>query len=360
MKLLDRYILRSVISTLFFSLFALCVIFVVVDLIENLGDFLDHKAETIIIVEYYINYLPQIIKLLTPVATLLATLFAIGRLSNLNEITAMKSGGMSLYRLILPVFVFTCVLSAGQLYFNGWIVPKANTRKADIDRKFLQRGNTPGTVYNLYFRESPLRNVIMQYYDPTAKTGTQVVIEKYSSEMHPRLLQRIDAQRITWDTARNVWRLFNCSIRSVTPEGSNFAVQSEDTLSLAVSHEEIVELQRSPDQMNFNETRNYLAILEKGGKNIRTQLIDYYGQWAFPFANVIVALFAVPFASVRKKSGLAMEMAVAMATAFMYLIFTKVGQTLGSTLDVNAEIVGWAPNIIFFIIALFIIVRAGK
>lgn len=360
MKLLDRYILRSVISTLFFSLFALCIIFVIVDLIENLGDFLDHKAETIVIVEYYINYLPQIIKLLTPVATLLATLFAIGRLSNLNEITAMKSGGMSLYRLILPVFIFTAALSAGQLYFNGWIVPKANIRKADIDRKYLQRGNAPGTVYNLYFRESPLRNVIMQYYDPSAKTGSQVVIEEYSSEMHPMLNRRIDAQHITWDSTRKVWRLFNCAIRSTKSGGSEFAFKPDDTVSLAVSHEEIVELQRSPEQMNFNETRNYLAILEKGGKNIRAQLIDYYGQWAFPFANVIVALFAVPFASVRKKSGLAVEMAAAMTTAFLYLIFTKVGQTLGIALDVNAKTVGWAPNIIFFMLALFIIVRTRK
>ncbi len=360
MNLLDRYILRSVVSTLFFSLLALCIIFVVVDLIENLDQFLDHKASTIIITQYYLNYLPQVLKLLMPVAMLLAALFATGRLSNLNEITAMKSGGMSLYRLILPVFIFTAILSGAQLYFNGWIVPKANVKKSGIEYRYLNRSSAAGAVYNLYFRESPLRNVIMQYYDPSAKTGNQVVIEEYSSEQHPRLYKRIDAQRISWDSTHHIWDLASCSIRIVERSGSVFKYFAHDTISLAVTHDEIVELQRSTDQMNFEELRNYLALLEKGGKNIRASLIDYYGQWAFPFSNIIVALFAVPFASVRKKSGLAVEMSAAMVVAFMYLVFTKVGQTLGIEANASAALVGWAPNLIFFLLALLIIFRTKK
>lgn len=360
MKILDRYYLRAIISTLFFSLFALCIIFVVVDLLENLDDFLDHKAGTMVIAEYYLNYLPQVMKLLTPVAMLLAGLFATGRLSNLNEITAMKSGGMSLYRLIAPVFLFAFVLSLGQVYFNGWIVPVANARKAVIDRKYLNRGNAPGAVYNLYFRESPKRNVIMQYYDPATRTGNQIAIEEYTSETKPRLVKRIDAQKIIWDTTRNLWRLNNTSQRTVTPTGSIYSMQAEDTITLAISHSEIVELQRSTSEMNFNELHRYIGLLAAGGKNVRALLIDYYGQWAFPFANLIVALFAVPFASVRKKGGLAVEMAAAMVIAFIYLVFTKVGQTLGIELDVDAALVGWMPNLIFFVAALFVIIRTKK
>lgn len=360
MKILDRYYLRSVISTLFFSLFALCIIFVVVDLLENLDDFLDHKAGTMVIIEYYLNYLPQVMKLLTPVAMLLAGLFATGRLSNLNEITAMKSGGMSLYRLIAPVFLFALALSLGQIYFNGWVVPEANARKAAIDRKYLNRGNAPGAVYNLYFRESPMRNVIMQYYDPATRTGNQIAIEEYTSQTKPRLLKRIDAQKITWDTTRNLWKLYNTSQRTITATGSVYSIKPEDTISLGISHNEIVELQRSTAEMNFDELHRYIGLLETGGKNIRSLLIDYYGQWAFPFANLIVVLFAVPFASVRKKGGLAVEMAAAMVIAFIYLVFTKVGQTLGAEFEIDAALVGWLPNIIFFIAALFVIIRTKK
>ena len=329
-------------------------------MLENLDDFLDHKADGLVIAEYYVNYLPQVLKLLTPVGMLLAGLFATGRLSNSNEITAMKSGGMSLYRLIAPVFVLTLALSAAQVYFNGWIVPGANTKKAVIERKYLGRGSTPGAVYNLYFRESPTRNVIMQYYDPDSKTGTQFVIEEFTSETAPRLIKRIDAQRITWDTAQNLWRMTNAAIRAVTPNGTTYSVRTDDTISLGVSHGEIVELQRSTDQMTFDELRNYIALLEKGGKDIRRQLIDYYGQWAFPFANVIVSLFAVPFASVRKKSGLAVEMSAAMVVAFLYLVFTKVGQTLGAETTLSPAAVGWTPNLIFACVAVVVILRTKK
>ena len=131
MKLIDRYILRQYIATLLFALTALCVIFLVVNLLENLDDFMDRNTPAGVIVQYYINFFPEIIKLLTPVAMLLASLFTVGKLANNNEITAMKSGGMSIYRMMIPLVTLSILVSIGQLYFNGWIVPVSNQKKAE-------------------------------------------------------------------------------------------------------------------------------------------------------------------------------------------------------------------------------------
>ena len=119
LNLIDRYILKQIFQTLFFALFTLCVIFIVVNFMERMDVFLDSKISIKIIINYYIVYLPEILKILTPVAVLISCLFTIGRLSNNNEITALKTGGLGLNRLIFPVAVAGLLLSVGQYFFNG-------------------------------------------------------------------------------------------------------------------------------------------------------------------------------------------------------------------------------------------------
>ncbi|MFN8358457.1 MAG: LptF/LptG family permease [Candidatus Kapaibacterium sp.] len=360
MNILDRYILRQFVMTLMFSVFALCTIFLVVNLLESLEIFLDKKVAFGIIAEYYLHFFPEILKLLMPIAALMASLFAIGKLSNSNEITAMKSGGLSLYRMLVPLVLFSIALSLGQLYFNGWIVPESNARKARIDRQYLQRGSENTTIYNLYFRDEPLRNVMMQYYDGLKKSGTNVIVEEYSSEKSPRLLRRTEAATITWDSASSQWKATDMVRREYTPSGILYLHSAGGAVHCNLTHAQIMELQRSPNEMNFDELHSYINLIAKGGKDVRSQMIDYYGQYAFPFANVIVVLFGVPFASVRKKSGLAVNIAAAMIISFCYLAFTKIGQSLGSSLDVHAAVIGWMPNAIFLVVAIGNILRTPK
>ncbi|MBI5325921.1 MAG: LptF/LptG family permease [Ignavibacteriae bacterium] len=352
MTLLDKYILKQITITLLFSLIALCIIFVIVNLLESLDEFLDQDATFFTIFKYYIYFLPEILKLLTPVAMLISTLFSIGRLSSNNEVIAMKSGGISLYRIMMPVAFFSVILSFAQLYFNGWVVPAANEKKIDIERKYLNKAAGGGQIFNLYFRDNPERNIVMQYYDADMKTGNKIAVEEYTSQSEPRLTKRIEADKIRWDSSKSVWKIINGIERNYS--GGAVDTKRFDTInySINLTHNQIIELKRSTDEMNYDELWNYITILKRGGKDVRKQVIEYYGNYAFPFANLIVILFGVPFASIRKKGGLAIQMGAAMVISFLYLVFTKVGQTIGYSSDINPVFAGWMANIIFFIFAL--------
>lgn len=359
MNILDRYILRQFIYTLFFAIIALCLIFLVVNLMENLDDFIDKKVPNPIIVKYYLSFFPEILKILTPVSVLIATLFTIGRLSTNNEITAMKSGGLSLYRLMLPMVTFAIILSFAQLYFNGWIVPIANQTKLEIERVYLKKAKAQGgTLFNLFFRDTPTKHVMMQYYHATEQSGYQVAVEEYTDEFSPRLRSRIEATRIVWNDGS--WQLQSGIIRTFS-QNSVF-VKNFDTLNikLNIKHEQLIKLQMLPDEMTFDEKRDYINVLKMGGKDIRKNLIDYYGGYAFPFANLIVMLFGVPFASVKKRGGLAIQITAAMVVAFTYLVFTEISKTVGYSLDLNPMFVGWSANIIFFLASIVVIIKTQK
>lgn len=354
-NILDFYILKRFFGTLFFSLIALSVIFVIVDLLENLDNFLDLNADTMTIVKYYIYYIPEILKIIIPIGTLLSTLFTIGNLSVTNEITAMKSGGMSLYRVMIPMVLTGFLLSFGQLYFNGWVVPKANEQKLVLERKYLKKSEGRSIV-NLYFRVSPVENLLMRYYNSDNKTGNTITLERFSGGSNPRFESKTDADIIKWNEELRKWVLINGITRNY---GTSVNTITFDTLEtdINITHEQIVSLQRSTDEMNLSEIREYISLIKQGGKDVRMQMIEYHGEYAFPFSNLIVILFGVPFASVRKKGGIAIQIAAAMVISFMYLLFMKLSQTIGYSAEIEPLLSGWMANIFFFIAAVVIIIR---
>ena len=358
MKLLDRYIVKDFIFTLIFSLLALYVIFIVVTLMENLDEFLDNSVKAEIIIEYYLSYFPEIIKLLTPVSLLLASLFSVGKLSQQNEVTAMKSGGMSLYRLMMPLLIFSIFLSIGQFYFNGNIVPKSNERKKEIEREYLKKNRVSNSIYDLYFRDSPTKNLSMQFYSSSGMFGRRVMLNEFESKESSNITATTEASNIVWNDSATVWVLKNGITRKYR-DGKVIDVERFDStiVKLNINHEQLIKLKKDYDEMTFVELKEYIELLQLGGKDVSLQLINYHSELAFPFANIIIILFGVPFASIKRKGGMAVQIAAALVVSFMYLIFTQVGKQIGFAIGLDPIITGWLANGVFLFFSLIVIFK---
>lgn len=352
-----RYLLRLYLQIFFFSLLALWTVFIIVNMIESLDEFLDNNASWKVIFRYYLNFTPEVIRLVTPISVLVGILFSLGRLSTLNEITALKSGGFSLYQLIIPYLVLNFIFSFGLLYFNGWIVPRANERRFAIERKYLKKEIETRSVYNFFFRDNPTRNVSFQYYDPDEYRGQYIFVEDFSSASKPRLVRRTEAKSFRWDGKSHSWVLYNGLVRNFDSVGALVETFDSLRLKLRIEHRQLMSLQRKTEEMTFTELRDYLDLLSKGGKDVRRQLIKYYAGFAFPFSCLILVFFAVPFASIKRRGGIALQIASAMTFSFLYLFFTEVGQVLVYTTALHPAVGGWIANIVFFIFGLIILFR---
>ena len=106
MRILERYILKSVASTFLLCLTVFVSLYVIIDLFSNLGDILTQNSNFQIIVRYYLSYLPIIFTQVSPICCLLATLYAFGRLNRDNEIIAMRSAGLSVMQIAKTVIIF--------------------------------------------------------------------------------------------------------------------------------------------------------------------------------------------------------------------------------------------------------------
>ncbi|HDT12150.1 MAG TPA: LptF/LptG family permease, partial [Candidatus Marinimicrobia bacterium] len=95
--LFDRYLIRRFLGFFLGALAVFLSIFLVVDLVENIDKFIDNELGFSTILNFYVNMFPFYIHIAIPMASLLAIVFHLGKLNKLNELTAIKAFGISLY-----------------------------------------------------------------------------------------------------------------------------------------------------------------------------------------------------------------------------------------------------------------------
>ncbi len=126
MHILDRYILKLHFPPYIFGLSIITFVFVMDFIFRYLNLFIGKGVNFFVVLEFFILSLGHMFALIIPMSVMPATMMAFGQLASENEITAMKSSGVSLYRMIAPVLVASILLGLGLTYYNNAILPESN------------------------------------------------------------------------------------------------------------------------------------------------------------------------------------------------------------------------------------------
>ena len=347
MKIIDKYLILQFLQTVFFSLLAFILIFLVVDAMENLDDFIDQNVPWINILHYYIVFTPEIIKLITPVAVLFGALFTAGKVSTLSELTAMRASGVSLYRFMAPFVVTALVISFISLYFGGYVVPMANKTKIYIEQTYLKKGLS-FTGNNIYFQDSKTRIVSIQYFDSNFNWANRVSIQEFNADNLTEMITRIDAQKLEYDSLSEQWFARNGVKRSFTDNSQS--AEYFDSLKLADLNFTPIDLtkkQEKPAEMDLGELSDLIDSQKRAGTNPIVAQIEYHSRFAFAMTSVIIVLFGLPISANKRKSGLAVQVGINILIAFVYLVFMKISQAFGKNGALDPLLTAWFANLLF-------------
>lgn len=358
MRILDRYIARKFLLYLVAMLIASVSIYIVIDAVERLSDYIDKGAPTKVIVQYYLYYIPFIVILVMPISTLLASMFSVGQLAKYNELLAMKASGLSLYRILSPLFLIGFLVSVFMIFFAEVVMPWANTQKADIKRRYIDRipGTIPSQIANLYFQDEYNRRIFIGYYNAHERMAHKVNILEFDGVY---VRHRIDAEVMRW--GKNGWELLRGYERFF--ENGKELAQPFDTMeipNLTLAPEELSAVQKDPEEMSFQELQQFIEEVERNGGDPDRWLVDLYLKISFPFANFIIVLFGAPLAAGRVRSTGALGIALSITACFFYFGMVKVGQTLGQIGALPPLIAAWLGNIVFLIAGAWILYKTPK
>ena len=125
MRILDRYILKSVLYIFFSCIFVFLFLYVIIDLLSNLEDILKQRATFILLLRYYLTYLPVMFVQVSPFACLISTVYTFGRLNHNNEIIALRSSGLSIFKIAQNVLIFGFLISLSVFWLSDRVIPTA-------------------------------------------------------------------------------------------------------------------------------------------------------------------------------------------------------------------------------------------
>lgn len=358
MKILDRKTIRQFLIVLLGAIVAFLAIFVIVDLVENLEDFIDQSAPWKAPVLYYLYYAPFIVVLTLPVAMLLASLSTIGQMTRDNELLAMKASGISPYRPIRALAGVALIVAVLAFAVGETVVPKANEKKQMVLNEYVNKRGpvSRNETINRALDLGEGRMLFVKRYNAQQRLGLDITLALSEGVELVRLVQ---AQRMRYQPERDLWALEDVEERVWREGQESFATHERLVETLpALTPEELAKRRKEPEEMGFAELLDYVERGRARGRDVRRSVVDLHMKVALPFANFIIVLFGASLAAVRRRTGLAVGFTVSILICFVYYGVIRTGQAFGYNGDLSPALGAWIGNIIFGLLSLFFLRRA--
>lgn len=352
MTILDRYI-----GLIWLRLLSLCLggfvaLYLVIDLIEKVPRFLRAGGAAADMLEYFICKFPEMIGRTATFSVLMATVLTLGALSRDSEITALRSCGISMVRISLPMLLLGFLVSILLLCNAELVLPHSYARTELIDRvKIKKRGE--GVTFkrnNIWFRSGE-QILQARLFEPKVKTLQGVVIWRIDSEMNP--LGRIDADSAQYGS--NGWQLRNAVEKNFLSSGFAAKPPRDMALELSLKMEDLQVLDSDADNMSIRTLREYAENLRRGGYQAYRYLTLMHTKIATPFAAMIMVLLGIPFAMRSSRSGgIAMGIGASIGIGFAYFVVNAVLLSYGRSGVLPPLAAAWGANLLFMVSGIWL------
>lgn len=356
-KKLDIYILKKFLGTFIYSIVIISVIIIIFDISEKLEWFMKHHATfRPIVTQYYVNFIPYLVNLFSPLFTFIAVVFFTSRMAARSEIIAILGGGTSFWRLIYPYMIGAFLIAGMSLYLNHFVIPDANKKRLRFENVFLNDPSNNNSI-NIHKQISPGVYIYMQNF--TNDIGYRFTLEHIEGQQVPYKLM---AETIRWDSVKKDWRIFNYFIRRITPDGTQKITSGmvKDTV-LNLNPADFVERIDDVKAMNYRELNAYIAKKRmEGSTNIAAFEVEKDQRTAFPFATFILTIIGVSLSSRKVRGGTGLHLGVGLMIAFSFILFMQVSTTFAEGGFISPLISVWIPNFLYGIVAYFMLRWAPK
>jgi len=359
MKLLDRYILKQFLSTFIFVVLILLAVITVIDYTEKTDKYANANLALSDIAGYYADFLPWIAGLVTPITVFIATVYVTARLAGRTEVIAILSSGVSFRRLLLPYFIGATVIAAVSFYLNGWNIPNSNKTRLAFEMQYLKK-NVGGSQRNIHLQVGENVFLYIQNYNNLSDRGYHFTMERFENM---KLVEKLYASRIEWDTAKHTWTLHDWRIKQIDTLFQSAGKPARENLTrsglkldtaLVIHPKEFENDYRKFDGLTIHELQEYINTLRsRGVAGIEVYEVELYTRFASPFSIFILTFMGVIVSSRKSRGGTGLQIAIGFALSFIFILFFMMFRTFAEAGSLPPALSVWIPTTLFGIISVF-------
>jgi lipopolysaccharide export system permease protein len=407
MKILSRYILKEHISPFLISLLVVTFVLLIDRIMDLLNMIIEKKLAASVIVNLFLLSLPYMLALAIPMAVLVATILAFGRLTVDRETIGMKSCGINIYSMIKPLVVTAVILTGLMVYFNHWFLPNTNHKLKNLMVKvayfrpmtIIKPGEfTTVMDYTVFVKENSgevLKDVLI--YDRSETTLPRTILAEsgkvmqmdngnslrlflYKGEMHERnakeqgkyqvrrfdeFILNIRNLATNLDVAESGYR----SDREMTYKQLHVAMQDKQR-EIDDKQKEIASLDERIAALG-PETGDYARSVEfrrltimrtqaddrvgELNENMRSLKVEFHKKFALSFAVIIFILIGIPLGLMTRSSGIGMAFSMSAVIFLVYYVALTGGEQLADKGLMSPFLSMWISNIAFLGIGILLI-----
>ncbi|MFD2725828.1 LptF/LptG family permease [Hyunsoonleella rubra] len=358
MKILDWYILKRYLFTFIMMLLLFIPIGITVNLAEKIGKILDNNVPFNEVALFYLDFTIYFANLLFPLFLFLSVIWFTSKLANNTEIVAFLSSGVSFSRFLRPYLYGATITAFFALILGLFLAPEASKGFNEFDYKYFKRGRSATDNKNVFRQINENDYIYVSSFNSKSKTGQNFTLEHFEDN---KLTTKISARSIRYVEADTTYRLIDYVKRNVGELTDTLEIERRKDTLFTFDVADLTPVIYIAETLSYSELTDFIAKEEaRGSSNIGRYKLVLYRKWSLPVSIFILTIIAVAVSSIKRRGGMGVNLALGICIAMVFIFFDKIFGVMAQQSDFPPVIAVWFPNVIFGILAVYLLYNAKR
>lgn len=358
MKILDWYIVKRYLGTFVTMLLLFVPIGIIVNLAEKIDKILANDVPFGEVALYYLNFTIYFANLLFPLFLFLSVIWFTSKLANNTEVIAFLSSGVSFTRFLRPYLIGATIVCVGAFILGTYLAPRANRGYNEFIFEYLKKGKKDRETQNVYRQINAGDYIYVSSFTPRTKTGRNFTWEHFDGN---KMTYKMSASRIKYNEEDTTYTLTNYKLRTIGENEDKLYKQTRLDTVFNFDIDDLTPVEYIAETLNTPELREFIAKEKsRGSSYISRYEVTLQKRYSLPVAAYILTIIAVAVSAMKRRGGMGINLAFGIVLAFVFIFFDKVFGTLAEQSDFPPLVAVWTPNILFAILAAYLLQNAKR
>jgi len=347
---IDKYIIKAFVPTFIICMFAVCGIYIVVDVIQKLDDFIEMGSKAFALAgHYYGLMIPVFLAQLFPAITLIAVSLVLVKFAKNNEILAMQVAGINLYRILLPVFILSVFMSFMSVANQELLIPKLATGLVKVEQSTFEEEEK-----NNILIEDEANRLLLRVWTFNVVEGTLESVFVIGKNEEGKKKFTISAKEGKW-TDDNRWLLMKVVRHNYDENGKWVAPaqpMDEYYLETTLTPEQLSIVDINSTLKSFKELRE---LCKQEPENPRYSVM-FHARVASPLTNFVLLFLGIPFVVgfERMSRNVFLRVGISILICCAFFVLSYICMNLGNMGILYPVLAAWLPVVLFGSLGLFL------
>lgn len=331
---------------------------ITINLAEKIDKMLANEVPFEEIAQFYLDFTIYFANLLFPLFLFLSVIWFTSKLANNTEVIAFLSSGVSFGRFLRPYLIGATMVALFALLLGLVLAPQASKGFNEFEYKYLKGNKKAAETRNIYRQINENEVIHVSNFVPKEKLGRDFTLEHFEGN---RLVYKISARTIQFRPADSTFRLHNYVKRTIGDPNDIIETQRRLDTVLPFDLDDLTPVKYIAETLSYGELTDFIdKEVARGSSNIGRYQVVKYKKWSLPIAVYILTIIAVAVSSKKRRGGMGINLAFGIGLAMVFVFFDKIFGVMADQSNFPPLVAVWIPNVVFGILAIYLLYNAKR